>query len=55
MRAEPQTLDQLPTPSLVVERSLFEANVAAAASAARCRWGAQLRASIASTPTITAA
>ena len=29
MRAEPQTLDQLPTPSLVVERSLFDANVAA--------------------------
>ena len=33
MRAEPQTLDQLPTPSLVVERSLFEANVAAMSAA----------------------
>ena len=29
MRAESQTLDQLPTPSLVVERSVFDANVAA--------------------------
>ena len=33
MRAEPQTLDQLPTPSLVVERSLFDANVAAMSAA----------------------
>ena len=33
MSAEPQTLDQLPTPSLVVERSLFEANVAAMSAA----------------------
>ena len=28
MRTEPQTVDQLPTPSLLVERSLFDANVA---------------------------
>ena len=33
MRADPQTLDQLPTPSLIVERSLFDANVAAMAAA----------------------
>ena len=33
MRPEPQTLDQLPTPSLVVERSLFDANVAAMSAA----------------------
>ena len=33
MRTDPQTLDQLPTPSLVVERSLFDANVAAMAAA----------------------
>ncbi|MCY3618789.1 MAG: alanine racemase [Acidimicrobiaceae bacterium] len=33
MSADPQTLDQLPTPSLVVERSLFDANVAAMAAA----------------------
>ncbi len=33
MRTEPQTIDQLPTPSLVVERSLFDANVAAMSAA----------------------
>ena len=33
MRPDPQTLDQLPTPSLVVERGVFEANVAAMAAA----------------------
>ena len=33
MTADPQTLDQLPTPSLVVERSLFDGNVAAMAAA----------------------
>ena len=33
MRAEPQTLDRLPTPSLVVERRLFDANVAAMSAA----------------------
>ena len=33
MRTEPQTLDQLPTPCLVVERSLFDANVAAMSAA----------------------
>ena len=32
MKADPQTLDRLPTPSLVVERSLFDANVAAMAA-----------------------
>lgn len=31
--SEPQTLEQLPTPSLVVERSVFEANVAAMSAA----------------------
>ena len=33
MSTEPQTLDQLPTPSLVVDRSLFDANVAAMSEA----------------------
>ena len=33
MSTEPQTLDQLPTPSPVVERSLFDANVAAMSEA----------------------
>ena len=33
MRTDPQTLDQLPTPSLVVERGLFDANIAAMAAA----------------------
>ena len=33
MRTEPQTIDQLSTPSLVVERSLFDANVAAMSAA----------------------
>ena len=33
MRPDPQTLDQLPTPSLVVERGVFDANVAAMAAA----------------------
>ena len=33
MSTAPQTLDELPTPSLVVERSLFDANVAAMAAA----------------------
>ena len=33
MRADPSTLDQLPTPSLVVERGVFDANVAAMAAA----------------------
>ncbi len=33
MRTDPQTIDQLPTPSLVVERSLFDANVAAMSAA----------------------
>ena len=33
MRTDPKTLDQLPTPSLVVERGLFDANVAAMAAA----------------------
>ena len=33
MRTDPQTLDRLPTPSLVVERSVFEANVAAMSAA----------------------
>ena len=33
MTADPQTLDQLGTPSLIVERSLFDANVAAMAAA----------------------
>ena len=33
MNGEPQTLDQLPTPSLVVERSVFDANVAAMSAA----------------------
>lgn len=33
MRTDPQTLDQLPTPCLVVERSLFDANVAAMSAA----------------------
>ena len=40
MRAEPQRLDQLPTPSLVVERAGFDANVAAMSAA---RPGASLR------------
>ena len=33
MRTDPSTLDQLPTPSLVVERGVFDANVAAMAAA----------------------
>ena len=33
MRPDPQTLDQLSTPSLVVERGVFDANVAAMAAA----------------------
>ncbi len=33
MRTDPRTLDELQTPSLVVERSLFDANVAAMAAA----------------------
>ena len=33
MRTDPKTLDQLPTPSLVVERGLFDANIAAMAAA----------------------
>ena len=33
MSAEPQTIDQLPTPSLVVERRVFAANVAAMSEA----------------------
>ena len=33
MRTDPQTLDQLPTPSLVVDRGVFDANVAAMAAA----------------------
>ena len=33
MRPDPQTLDQLPTPSLVVDRGVFDANVAAMAAA----------------------
>ena len=33
MRREPRTLGQLPTPSLVVERSVFDANVAAMSAA----------------------
>ena len=33
MRTDPRTLDQLPTPSLVVERSLFGANVATMSAA----------------------
>ena len=33
MRTDPRTLEQLPTPSLVVERGLFGANVAAMAAA----------------------
>ncbi len=33
MRTEPQAVDRLPTPSLVVERSVFEANVAAMSAA----------------------
>ena len=34
MRTDPQTLDQLPTPSLVVERGVFNANAAAMARTA---------------------
>ena len=33
MRTDPQTLDQLPTPSLVVDRGVFDANIAAMAAA----------------------
>lgn len=33
MTADPRTVDELPTPSLVVERSLFDANIAAMAAA----------------------
>ena len=33
MRTDPKTLDQLPTPSLVVERGVFDANAAAMAAA----------------------
>ena len=33
MRTDPRTLDQLPTPSLVVERGLFDANISAMAAA----------------------